>query len=141
MLTGAVRSAVENLMTQSGLPSMAAFNVLSVLAGDPTALRPSVIASRMMVTRATITGLLDSLERRGLIRRVQSADDGRTRPVLISAAGQRVADELVPNMHRFERELMAPLQRHELEALLDMVARLQQRVVELVPGATPHIDA
>jgi DNA-binding MarR family transcriptional regulator len=79
-------------------------------------------------------------KRRGLIRRAQSADDGRTRPVMISRAGRRIADELVPNMHRFERELMAPLHRHELEALLDMVARLQQRVVDLLPGATPHID-
>src|ERR1044072_578818 len=81
MLTGAVRSAVEILVAREGLPSMPAFNVLSVLGGDPSPLRPSVIAERMMVTRATTTGLLDSLERRGLVRRVGNRNDNRSRDV------------------------------------------------------------
>src|SRR4051794_12177361 len=76
LLVGAVRSAVERFAIAEGLPSMAAFNVLSVLGGDPAPLRPSVIAERMMVTRATTTGLLDSLERRGLVRRAAGGDDG-----------------------------------------------------------------
>src|SRR3954453_13872384 len=69
LLAGAVRAAVETMVTNEGLPSMAGFNVLSVLDGDGEPLRPSVIAQRMMVTRATITGLLDSLEARGLVAR------------------------------------------------------------------------
>ena len=135
VLTGAVRSAVEGIVTGAGLPSMAAFNVLSVLAGDPGPLRPSVVASRMMVTRATITGLLDSLARRGLVRRLAPGDDGRARPVAITPAGRRIAAQLVPEMHRFERALMSALDRDELEALLDAVARLQRRTVELAPAA------
>ena len=140
VLTGAVRSAVEGILAESGLPSMAAFNVLSVLAGDPAPLRPSVVASRMMVTRATITGLLDSLARRGLVRRLASADDGRTRPVTITPAGRRIAERLVPEMHRFERAVMSALGRDELEALLDVVARLQRRTAELAPASRAGID-
>ncbi|HET6874106.1 MAG TPA: helix-turn-helix domain-containing protein, partial [Acidimicrobiales bacterium] len=69
ILVGTVQAVVDKLVTREGLPSAAAFNVLSVLGGDAEPLRPSVIAERMMVTRATITGLLDTLERRGLVRR------------------------------------------------------------------------
>jgi DNA-binding MarR family transcriptional regulator len=140
VLAGAVRSAIERLVADRGLPSMAAFNVLSVLAGDPAPLRPSVVASRMMVSRATITGLLDSLARRGLVRRLASGDDGRTRPVAITPAGRRIATRLVPEMHRFERELMSVLDRDEREALVDVVARLQQRTAELAPAARAGID-
>jgi DNA-binding MarR family transcriptional regulator len=140
VLAGAVRSAIERLVADRGLPSMAAFNVLSVLAGDPAPLRPSVVASRMMVTRATITGLLDSLARRGLVRRLASGDDGRTRPVSITPAGRRITTRLVPEMHRFERELLSVLDRDEREALLVVVARLQQRTAELAPGARAGID-
>jgi DNA-binding MarR family transcriptional regulator len=140
VLTGTVRSAVEGILTDSGLPSMAAFNALSVLAGDPGPLRPSVVAARMMVTRATITGLLDSLARRGLVRRLAAGEDGRTRPVAITPAGRRIAARVVPEMHRFERALMSALDRDELEALLDVVARLQRRTAELAPGSRPGID-
>ena len=140
VLTGTVRSGVEAILTDSGLPSMAAFNVLSVLAGDAGPLRPSVVASRMMVTRATITGLLDSLARRGLVRRLAAGDDGRTRPVAITPAGRLIAARVVPEMHRFERALMSALDRDELEALLDAVARLQRRTVELAPAAPLGIE-
>src|SRR5690348_4248839 len=88
LLVGAVRGAVEAKVMAEGLPSMAAFNVLSVLDGDPSPLRPSVIAQRMMVTRATITGLLDSLEARGLVARQASTADRRSREVALTAAGR-----------------------------------------------------
>ena len=135
MLTGAVRSAVETIVSEEGLPSMAAFNVLSVIAGDPEPLQPSTVAERMMVTRATVTGLLDSLEARGLLRRAPHERDGRSRTVSLTSAGRRVVDRLVPRMHAFERELMEVLSDRELERLLAAVAALQARVVELVPNA------
>src|SRR3954471_6841943 len=131
LLVGAVRGAVETLATSEGLPSMACFNVLSVLDGDPSPLRPSQIAERMMVTRATITGLLDSLEARGLVRRDASAGDGRSRQVALTAQGRRVARRLVPEMHEFERDLMCVLGDRQLDQLIAMIAALQHRIGEL----------
>lgn len=135
LLVGAVRAAVETMVVGEGLPSMAAFNVLSVLDGDPKPLRPSVIAERMMVTRATITGLLDSLETRGLVTRQAGVTDGRSREVALTAPGRRVTQRLVPRMHEFERDLMGVLTDRQLQELLAMVAVLQRRIGELAPGA------
>lgn len=135
VLAGAVRSAVESLVAHEGLPSMAAFNVLSVLAGDPAPLRPSTIAERMLVTRPTVTGLLESLERRGLVRRSHDPTDGRSRSVELTPAARRIVDRLVPAMHRFERDLMTVLSDDELASLLDYVARLQHRIGEVAAGA------
>jgi DNA-binding MarR family transcriptional regulator len=135
LLLGAVRGAVEQLVVEEGLPSMAAFNVLSVLAGDPEPLRPSVIAARMMVTRATTTGVLSSLEARGLIRRRDDASDGRSHRIALTPQGRRVAARLVPRMHAFEADLMGALGDADLDRLLDAVAVLQHRIAELAPGA------
>ena len=133
MLTGAVRAAVEAIVNAEGVPSLASFNVLSVLDGDPNPLRPSIIADRMLVTRPTITGLLRSLEQRRLVRRVTDADDGRSKPVALTAAGRQRARRLVPAIHDFERELMTVLSQEELITFLELVARLQQRIGELAP--------
>lgn len=135
MLVGAVRAAVEGLVDEAGLPSMAGFNVLSVLDGDPRPLRPSVIAERMMVTRATITGLLDSLEARGMVARHVNTADGRSRDVAITATGRRIVRRLVPRLHDFERSLMGVLNDRQLDDLLAMVAVLQRRVGDLAPGS------
>lgn len=133
VLTGAVQGLVDRMVAAEGLPSAAAFNVLSVLGGDPAPLRPSVIASRMMVTRATTTGLLDTLERRQLVQRLPSAGDGRSRPVALTDEGRRIVDRLVPAMHRFERELMTALSEARLRQLGGMVAALQTQVARMHP--------
>jgi DNA-binding MarR family transcriptional regulator len=134
ILVGAVQSAIEQMVAAEGLPSAAAFNVLSVLDGDPAPLRPSVIAERMMVTRATTTGLLDTLERRGLLRRAPAGGDGRSREVTLTDDGRRVVRRLVPAMHTFERDLMCTLADDDLSELLAMVAALQAQLVAMVPG-------
>jgi DNA-binding MarR family transcriptional regulator len=136
VLVGAVQSCVDRLVAAEGLPSAAAFNVLSVLGGDPEPLRPSLVASRMMVTRATTTGLLDTLERRGLVRRIAAVADGRSRPVALTDTGRQLVDRLVPAMHQFERELMGVLTDRQLRQLRGMVATLQARIASRQPDVT-----
>ncbi|HEX6393410.1 MAG TPA: MarR family transcriptional regulator [Acidimicrobiales bacterium] len=141
VLAGAVQGLVEKLVAREGLPSAAAFNVLSVLAGDPAPLRPSVIADRMMVTRATTTGLLDTLEGGGFVLRTRAATDGRSREVSLTRKGREVVDRLVPAMHRFERHLMGSLTDRQLHQLLRMVAVLQARVASIDPDVRFGIRA
>lgn len=131
VLTGAVRNAIASFIASFGLPSDAAFNVLMVVAGAGEPIRPSVIASRLMVTRATISGVLDSLEARNLVRRTASAGDGRVRDVTVTPAGKSLARQIEPRLHAFETALMTVLAGRELDELLQMVARLQARLGEL----------
>ena len=135
MLTGGVRAAVTQLLAREGLTSMGAFNVLTVVHGDPRPLPPSVIAERMMVTRPTITGLLDSLERRGLLIRGAGAEDGRQRAVRLTRKGRHVVNRLLPQIHRFERDLLGCLSKRELLELHRSVAKLQHRLTALAPHA------
>src|SRR5467141_5309142 len=48
------------------------------------------LADAEQVRRPTITRLVDGLERRGLVRRVSHADDGRVQLVEATAAGRRL---------------------------------------------------
>jgi DNA-binding MarR family transcriptional regulator len=63
-----------------------------------TAPGPSEIAENLSVTRATITGLLDGLERAGLVRRIEQVSDRRTVIVEISAQAKLLLEELLPSI-------------------------------------------
>src|SRR4051812_29642292 len=65
LLAGAAFSQMQAIVQSHGAPSLAAFNVLAIVDGAGEPLAPSAIADRMLVTRATVTGVIDSLERRG----------------------------------------------------------------------------
>ncbi|MDV3516316.1 MarR family transcriptional regulator [Stenotrophomonas sp. C1657] len=70
------------------------FIVLFLLHGAEGGLSPHQLAERAGVTRATISGLLDGLQRDGLLQRRSDAEDGRRLQIVLTARGKRLAADL-----------------------------------------------
>ncbi|HEX9036491.1 MAG TPA: MarR family transcriptional regulator, partial [Ktedonobacterales bacterium] len=64
---------------------------LSILANAESPLPPNEIADRLIISRATVTGLLDSLERRAYIRRRPHPSDRRMILAEITETGRQAA--------------------------------------------------
>jgi DNA-binding MarR family transcriptional regulator len=119
-----VAAALDRIFRAHGLTGPG-YNVLVILAGAGTPLAPHVIGERLLVTRGTVTGLLDSLEKRGLVRRTPHPQDrrmllveltGRARPLL-----RKVARQLLPA----QEAMVSVLSRREQETLVRLLGRLQ----------------
>ena len=106
----------------------ATFNVLMILRGAGEALCPWQIGERLLVTRGTVTGLLDSLEKRGLITRVPHADDRRMLTIEISPAAEELLDELLPGFFAGEVEMMGALGAREKETLVRLLGKVQAHI-------------
>lgn len=59
--------------------------------------------------RATIGGVVDRLEQKGLVSREVSRHDRRAREVSLTAEGERVFSELLPVVRRLQADILAPL--------------------------------
>ncbi|MGE8236187.1 MAG: MarR family winged helix-turn-helix transcriptional regulator [Stenotrophomonas indicatrix] len=70
------------------------FVVLFLLHGAGGTLPPHELAEQAGVTRATISGLLDGLQRDGLLQRRSDAEDGRRLQIVLTARGKRLAGDL-----------------------------------------------
>ncbi|MFY0576284.1 MarR family transcriptional regulator [Cystobacter fuscus] len=55
---------------------------------------PKLLARRLLVTPAVITGLLDRLERRGYVRREPEPDDRRRLRMVLTEAGLAVSQQV-----------------------------------------------
>jgi DNA-binding MarR family transcriptional regulator len=122
---------------QYGL-SPSARQVLAVVEGAGQPLEPSVIAERLLTTTGSMTSLLDTLEKRGLIRRLPHPDDRRKLLVDITPAAQEIVDELLPSLHARERHVMSDaLSTSEQRQLLRLIAKLQRAAIRA--SATPPI--
>ncbi len=115
----------HTVVRQYGVPSLAAFNVLTILQGAGESLPPSTIAERMIVTRGTMTTLIDSLERHDLVRRVPHERDRRMVLVELTPEGAERVAKLRPRLHMTEKRWMAPLSASQQQALLDMLTVVQ----------------
>src|SRR5215831_11288732 len=102
--------------------------VLSILANAESPLPPNEIADRLIISRATVTGLLDSLERRGYIRRLPHPSDRRMILADITEAGRQAASAFRPIVHQHEKEWFGVLGETEQHQLLVALHRLQEKL-------------
>jgi len=73
---------------------------------------------------STIGGVVDRLERRGLIERHASAADRRVRLLHVTPAGKSLLDKVIPAMLKAQQRILAPLpagERSRFVALLKTV--------------------
>ncbi len=108
-----------NLTSASGL-------VLSILADSESPLPPNEIADRLIVSRATVTGLLDSLERQSYIRRLPHPSDRRMILVEITEKGRKTAHDFRPIVHQHQKEWLEVLGETEQQQLIVALHRLQE---------------
>jgi DNA-binding MarR family transcriptional regulator len=90
------------------------------------------LALRMGVSRPTVSGVTDTLERRGLVARRGHADDARRRTIALTAAGERTFEELFPRFNAEESLAcngLGAAERAQLAALL-------RTLVTTTPGET-----
>jgi DNA-binding MarR family transcriptional regulator len=85
---------------------------------------PCVLADKAGVTRATMTGLLDGLDREGLIARETAAEDRRMLEVKLTAKGRKFLEGVMPGYFRLIRRAMAGLPTSEKEQLIALLTKL-----------------
>ena len=123
----AVRKHMERAVLKSHSLSWSAFVILFVLRiwGKQES---RVLAAEAGVSGGTLTGLLDTLERKGLASRHPVTSDRRRVEVVLTNAGTRVVNEVMPAINSVESRVTGGLDEDEKE----MLARLLRKVLRSV---------
>jgi len=85
---------------------------------------PSGIAENLGVTRATMTDLLDGLERSGIVQRRSVGHDRRAQAIHLTDEGRRLFDTLAPLLGHRNAQLFAPLTASERKILIELLTKL-----------------
>jgi DNA-binding MarR family transcriptional regulator len=104
--------------------------VLSILADSETPLPPHEIASRLIISRATVTGLIDSLERRGYARRIPHQSDRRMLLVELTDEGRHVAHAFRPIVHQNQKVWLEALSEADQQRLIASLHQLQATLMD-----------
>ncbi|MEA2179549.1 MAG: hypothetical protein QOG77_2846 [Solirubrobacteraceae bacterium] len=105
--------------------TLTGFRVVMMLRVSGGILTPAEIADRLGSARATVTGVLDSLEKRGLVRRLPHPDDRRRLQVEMTDEARRVLGELLPTYFAEERRTVEGLDAASQETLVELLGRVQ----------------
>ena len=116
-----VKALAEGLETHGILTAQ--WSVLRIL-WDIEGLTQVELAERMRVEKASLTDVLESMERRGLIIRSRNADDRRKINITLTAQGRRLKAELSPIAAQINRKAARGMTERETAELRGLLARL-----------------
>ncbi len=109
--------------------SVSAFNVLMILhrtGGEGC--RLNELSKLLVVSRANVTGLVDSLESRGLVERVAEEGDRRVRVAQITGAGEDLIASILPDYYAEVRRVCSGLSKMDKRELSGLLAKLRTSV-------------
>jgi DNA-binding MarR family transcriptional regulator len=119
-----VENAIAAVARKYGL-SHAAGNALAVIEGNGGPLPTTEISARMHITNGTMTTVLDTLERKRLVRRSVDRTDRRRVLIDITPAAQDLLDHMLPEVQQVSALLMAKLTAPEKKQLLVILAKVR----------------
>jgi DNA-binding MarR family transcriptional regulator len=102
----------------------AQFDVVAAL-GTPDSVTLRELSEATLITKGTLTGVVDRLERRGLVRRRSDPHDGRRTFVELTPAGRRLVARALPRHVAYVRRAVAKLPPARLDRMRRDLANLR----------------
>ena len=90
-------------------------------------LSPKRLGQVLALSAPNLSLLLDRLQQRNLIHRERSANDGRSQNIVLTAAGQQLADQGAAAAAPMEAELANRLSRAERLMLIELLGKVALR--------------
>jgi len=87
---------------------------------------PAALADQSRVTRATITGLIDTLEKDGLVIREADKKDRRTLHVSLTRQGKAFVKRMLPDYFKCVSAIIKPLNKTERKQFVQLLQKIQQ---------------
>ena len=126
-----LQAAVGAHIQEHGI-SMARFDILAhLLRADDHQLTPSVLADRAGVTRATVTGLIDGLEKSLWVRREVHPNDRRSVIVELTEEGIAFLRGILPDHAEYITRMVRDIPDEDLLQLERTLARLEKNLEAL----------
>jgi MarR family 2-MHQ and catechol resistance regulon transcriptional repressor len=118
------------------------FNVLNLLDGNPSGMSQTELSRELIMHRSNATGLIDRLEKRGLVRRDNVDADRRAYRVVLTAEGARLLGEVLPGYFEGVGQVCGHLSEGRAAELISdfrQIARSAERIAAALHlgGASP----
>ncbi|MCR6545366.1 MarR family winged helix-turn-helix transcriptional regulator [Dehalobacterium formicoaceticum] len=104
--------------------SQTKFNVLLLLYKNES-MALWELGEELLVSRANISGLIDRLEKSGLVTREIDPKDRRSMRVKLTAEGKEKVAELFLPFKEYTEKVMSPLSDNEKEMLINLLQKIQ----------------
>ena len=109
--------------------SLIRFNIMTTLFKNGGEMTPSEISETVFREKNSITAVINTLERQGVVRREPSTNDRRSVKVVITDKGWKEANRLSPIAQELSREALSCMDRDKVEDLVETMRTLRESLL------------
>lgn len=110
-----------------------AMSLIEELAIRPDGIEPAEAADYLGIARQTMTTVLDSLEKKGVIARSPHASDRRRKLVRFTPEGRVYAERLIDKLYEWELSALSAISREEQDCAYGIARRLCDMMKKNLP--------
>ena len=96
---------------------------------------PTELSKRIFRTRHSITSLVDTLERQGLVRREANLKDRRSINVTLTPEGKRLFERMVPGGYDISQKALSCLDDDEIVILKTLLRRVREHLLDQIASS------
>jgi DNA-binding MarR family transcriptional regulator len=115
------------------------FNVLNVLLDQPDGMSQVELSRQLLMHRSNVTGLVDRLEQRKLVERRDLPGDRRAYRVVLSAAGARLVQEILPYYFQAAEDVWGDLPVKRSSQLVEDLAAVCANAERTASALNSHL--
>jgi len=130
--TQLIERRVRSNLREQFATTLPRFDLMAQLERYKRGLKMSELSRLLMVTGGNVTGIVDQLEKEGLVERLDEPADRRAFRIRLTRAGEKIFAEMARAHEEWVVELLSGLSRREADDLLKLLAKLKSHAVEVV---------
>lgn len=100
------------------------YDVICTL-GNTSGMMMGQLAEKTLVTKGTLTGIVDRLEKKGLVRREVPPENRRCFIIVLTAEGERVFEEVFPTHINYLKQRFSHLSAEQLQQMQTSLQQLR----------------
>jgi DNA-binding MarR family transcriptional regulator len=116
--------------------SLIRFNIMSALFTNGGEMTPSEIAERVFREKNSVTAVINTMEKQGVVRREPSADDRRSVKVVITDKGWKEVNKLSPIVQEMSRDVLACMDKKQVEELVTCMRTIRESLLPRIARTT-----
>jgi DNA-binding MarR family transcriptional regulator len=110
------------------------FNILNLLHAQPEGCSQSELSRDLIMHRSNVTGLIDRLEKRGLVRRLNEPEDRRIYRVVLTAPGRKLVAQILPHYYQAAEKVWGDIPERRAARLVEELARIGANAQHVAKG-------
>ncbi len=109
------------------------FNVLNLLHSHPHGLSQTELGRQLITHRSNVTGLVDRLEKRGLVHRKEATADRRAYRVVLTQSGVGLLKEILPYYYQKADQVWDGVSAKRISDLLIALDHVARNAAKIAP--------